>query len=80
MAADEVGEGQRALVHYYAGIRLRRLATDPRAESCDLLLSQGAPLLERPLPPEWTLIWEGHRPGDKDERLRLYRLDTPRKP
>jgi 4-amino-4-deoxy-L-arabinose transferase-like glycosyltransferase len=79
IAADEVGEAQRALVHYYAGIRLRRLATDPRAESCDLLLSQGAPLLERPLPPDWTLIWEGHRPGDKDERLRLYRLNAPRK-
>jgi len=21
---------------------------------------------------DWKKIWEGHRPGDKDERFRLY--------
>ena len=27
---------------------------------------------------KWQKIWEGHRPGDKDERLRLYQLRPPK--
>jgi len=26
----------------------------------------------------WTLVWEGSRPGDERERLRLYRPGIPR--
>ncbi len=72
MASRDLGEAQRAMLHYFAGIRSERLETRPRS-ACDLLLVQGLPLDETVPPPGWTKIWEGHRPGDKDERLRLYR-------
>ncbi|MBX3664666.1 MAG: glycosyl transferase, partial [Burkholderiales bacterium] len=72
MASRDLGEAQRAMLHYFAGIRSGRLETGPQP-ACDLLLAQGLPLDEAVPPPEWEKIWEGHRPGDKDERLRLYR-------
>lgn len=75
MASRELGEAQRAMLHYFAGIRTERLEVRPQS-SCDLLLVQGLPLDEMVLPPQWLKIWEGHRPGDKDERLRLYRLQA----
>ncbi|MDP1675012.1 MAG: glycosyltransferase family 39 protein [Burkholderiales bacterium] len=73
IASRDLGESQRALLHYFAGIRSERLETKPQS-ACDLLLVQGVPLDDMILPPQWQKIWEGHRPGDKDERLRLYRL------
>ena len=72
MASRDLGEAQRAMLHYFAGIRSERLESRPQS-ACDLLLVQGLPLDETVLPAGWTKIWEGHRPGDKDERLRLYR-------
>jgi len=67
----DLGEAQRAMLHYFAGIRTKRFETS-KAAGCDLLLTQGVPLDELVIAPEWKKIWEGHRPGDKDERLRLY--------
>ncbi len=82
VTSRELGETQRAMLHYFAGIRTQRPDT-AQAAGCDLLLAQGVPLDELVMPPEWNKIWEGHRPGDKDERLRLYqrRIDKqqPRK-
>lgn len=72
MASRELGEAQRAMLHYFAGIKTQRIETRPKAPSCDLLLVQGRPLDESVMTPEWKKIWEGHRPGDKDERFRLY--------
>ena len=67
-----LGEAQRALLHYFAGIRTERVEVKPQAFSCDLLLAQGRPLDEQVMTQDWKKIWEGHRPGDKDERFRLY--------
>jgi len=72
MASRDLGEAQRAMLHYYAGIRTERVETKSRAVVCDLLLVQGRPLDEPAMTQEWKKIWEGHRPGDKDERFRLY--------
>jgi len=77
MAGRDLGEAQRAMLHYFAGIRS---ASGEQARRCDLLLAQGLPLDELVLAPEWKKIWEGHRPGDKDERLRLYRRGLPQRP
>jgi 4-amino-4-deoxy-L-arabinose transferase-like glycosyltransferase len=71
MIGRDLGEAQRAMLHYFAGIRTRRPET-AQAADCDLLLTQGLPLDELVIAPEWKKIWEGHRPGDRDERLRLY--------
>jgi 4-amino-4-deoxy-L-arabinose transferase-like glycosyltransferase len=66
---DYLGEGQRAMLHYFGGIITR---TD-RKERCDLRLIQGD-RLSKPLLDEtrWKKIWEGSRKGDKGEHYRLY--------
>lgn len=78
MASRDLGQAQRAMLHYFAGIRTIRSDSGTPATHCDLLLAQGLPLDELVLGPEWQKIWEGHRPGDKDERLRLYQLRPPK--
>ena len=73
---DNLGEGQRAMLHYFGNIITRR---DP-GDRCDLRLIQGDKL-SRPLLDEarWEEIWEGSRMGDKNEHYRLYRrIEMPR--
>ncbi|BBJ00404.1 glycosyl transferase [Ferrigenium kumadai] len=67
---DYVGEGPRAMLHYFGGIVTR----EDRKERCDLRLIQGN-RLSKPLLDEtrWKKIWEGSRKGDKGEHYRLYR-------
>jgi 4-amino-4-deoxy-L-arabinose transferase-like glycosyltransferase len=72
MSSRDLGEAQRALLHYYTGIITYREEVPERRRDCELLLVQGKPLDESWLPEYWKQIWEGQRPGDKDERYRLY--------
>jgi 4-amino-4-deoxy-L-arabinose transferase-like glycosyltransferase len=72
IASRELGESQRAMLHYHGGIITRRQESGARAHDCDLLLIQGHPRTDTPAPAGWRKIWEGSRPGDKDERYRLY--------
>jgi hypothetical protein len=72
ISSRELGESQRAMLHYYAGIITHREEIRERRRSCDLLLIQGHPRIETPPRGNWRKIWEGGRPGDKDERYRLY--------
>ena len=76
MASRDVGEAQRAMLHYFADIRTLRVETQTKAFTCDLLLVQGRPLDEQMMTADWKKIWEGHRPGDKDERFRLYQRSS----
>ena len=72
ISSSKLGEPQRALLEYYAGILTRRTETHQGIE-CDLLLVQGrAKDPEAPPGPEWNKIWEGNRPGDKLERHWLF--------
>jgi 4-amino-4-deoxy-L-arabinose transferase-like glycosyltransferase len=65
-----LGVPQRAALDYFGGIRTRW-----GSKACDWLVIQGGPT---ELAPEgWTKVWEGNRPGDRTERLRLYRRGTP---
>ena len=68
-----LGAAQRLSLNYFAGIKTVR-AEARTAAACDILLEQGG---ERagPAPAGWQKIWEGSRPGDRSERLRLYRRD-----
>ncbi|MDH3319215.1 MAG: hypothetical protein OEO84_05925 [Betaproteobacteria bacterium] len=77
IAGQNIAESQRAALSYYAG-----LVTEPRSragrEGCRLLLVQGNPRDERDGPSaDWSKLADVGRPGDKGERFRLYRLDTP---
>jgi 4-amino-4-deoxy-L-arabinose transferase-like glycosyltransferase len=73
ISSRELGEPQRALLHYFAGIITEREENIARSAACDLLLVQGSPQVEVAPGKPWRRIWEGGRPGDKDERYRLYR-------
>ncbi len=69
VAGEYLGDGQRAMLHYFGNIITRRDAK----QRCDLRLIQGDKL-SRPLLDEtrWKKIWEGSRKGDKNEHYRLY--------
>jgi len=78
VSSRDLGEPQRALLHYFAGIITFREEIPARRRDCDLLLVQGKPLDENVIAEPWKKIWEGHRPGDKDERYRLYQRQEKR--
>ncbi|MDR2001237.1 MAG: hypothetical protein LBP94_06885 [Zoogloeaceae bacterium] len=61
-----LGVPQRAVLAYHGGIRTRVDGKD-----CDWLIIQSGP--KEAAPDGWTRVWEGHRPGDRNERLRLYK-------
>lgn len=73
IARSGLGLPQRASLDYFAGVRTRALRND--GNRCDLLLTQG-PSREQARP-GWTKIWEGNRPGDKKEKLHLYKRPSP---
>jgi len=73
IASQNLGEPQRAMLHYFANIITYRHDDPARQRDCDLTLVQGVASEEYvPLGP-WQKIWEGARPGDNVERYRLYR-------
>ncbi len=69
IARRGLGLAQRASLDYFNGIRT---VSDGHAKNCRYLIMQATASAERDLP-DWTLIRETSRPGDKGERLRLYR-------
>ena len=76
VASLHLGEPQRALLAYYAGIRTMRLEVDQDV-NCPAMLVQDFRDSGAPAPSaEWTLVWEGARPGDTRELYRLYRRDV----
>jgi len=77
IASRDLRESQRALLHYFAGIVTYREEVPGRRRDCELLLVQGRPKEETAPGAPWQKIWEGARPGDKDERYRLYRRTGP---
>lgn len=71
IARRGLGLAQRASLDYFNGIRT---VGGNRSADCRWLITQTAPRAEKTLP-GWTLIRESSRPGDRNERLRLYRRD-----
>jgi 4-amino-4-deoxy-L-arabinose transferase-like glycosyltransferase len=72
---SNASQAQRASFAYFAGLPFAR-----PEQRCGYLLLQDSMRIrdEIELPaayrgPQWQLLWEGRRPGDKVERLRLYR-------
>jgi 4-amino-4-deoxy-L-arabinose transferase-like glycosyltransferase len=73
ISSRDLGDPQRAMLHYFAGILTYREESAERRRDCDLMLVQGVPQEERAPAGNWIKVWEGNRPGDKSERYRLYR-------
>lgn len=74
IASRNLGDGQRASLRYFADI-VTRSGNGPRTNGCNWLLIQGNARNEAP-PEGWRKVWEGNRPGDHSERLRLYRRNA----
>lgn len=75
IARRNLGLPQRAALDYHAGIRT---LPHSQAASCRWMLVQATPPTRKEIA-RWTLVRESFRPGDKGERLRLYRRDYPSK-
>ena len=74
IAQRGLGVPQAAALDYHADIRPRAFDF-ARPRACPLLLVQGSSQHEFDGPGAgWTKIADLNRPGDKGERLRLYRL------
>jgi 4-amino-4-deoxy-L-arabinose transferase-like glycosyltransferase len=72
-----LGETQRAVFHYHAGLVTQRAEVHGRT-GCPYLLVQSStrgPAFEPE--PGWVRVWEGNRPRDR-ERYRLYRRTAAR--
>jgi 4-amino-4-deoxy-L-arabinose transferase-like glycosyltransferase len=77
IARRGVGDAQRALLDYFAGLRTVA-EDDPAAAACGLLLLQVAPnRIASPGAP-WHEVWRGARPADRNETFLLYRRDAAR--
>lgn len=73
IAGSGIGEPQRASLDYFNGITT--LASDSAAgRRCQWLLTQGSGRNSEATPGDgWQKVWEGGRPGDRNEKFRLYR-------
>jgi 4-amino-4-deoxy-L-arabinose transferase-like glycosyltransferase len=71
IARRGLGLAQRASLDYFNGIRT---VGGNRGKDCRHLIAQAGAGSAKDLP-GWTLVRETSRPGDKNERLRLYRRD-----
>lgn len=77
VASRGLGEPQRALFDYFAGLLTQREEAG-RGGDCPLLLVQlGRGELDAPPPAGWTPVWEGRRRGDDTERFVLHRRGAP---
>ena len=70
-----LGEPQRGLLYYYAGISTTRAErAEFNAYGCDLFLLQTDPRHPDARPGAgWVKLWQGSRPGDKAEAFILFR-------
>jgi 4-amino-4-deoxy-L-arabinose transferase-like glycosyltransferase len=73
VASRNLGEPQRALFQYYAGLVTEREETRPD-NRCPLLLVQyGRQPGAVPAIAGWNILWDGSRRGDETERFVLYK-------
>ena len=73
LSSYNLGEPQRAMLQYFAGIVSYRETEPGRKRDCDTLLVQGLRKSIYTPDQRWEMIWHGARPGDDNELYRLYR-------
>jgi len=72
VASRNLGEPQRALFDYFAGIETVREELHPMHDCPALLIQYGRLAAPPDPPPGWTAAWSGARRGDDTERFVLY--------
>jgi len=65
IASRGVGESERAMLEYYAGIETKRVEIQPEQDSDFLLIEAGGPIQDPPPASEWRKLWEGKRHLDR---------------
>ena len=73
VASRNLGEPQRALLEYFAGILTVREESQPGHGCGALLLQVGREESDTPPDSAWERLWEGRRRGDDTERFVLFR-------
>ncbi|MBX9962146.1 MAG: glycosyltransferase family 39 protein [Burkholderiales bacterium] len=78
MASEALGESERAMLEYVAGIRTTRREAQPDA-ACSLLLVQMRTAADAavPTPPGWVEMWRGRRAAERYDEFRLLRRASP---
>ncbi|HQR11754.1 MAG TPA: hypothetical protein PLW68_10535 [Casimicrobiaceae bacterium] len=71
IASRDLGEPQRALFYYFAGLSTLREEVMPDHDCAALLVQYVRQPTQAP-PPGWVPVWDGHRRGDDTERYVLY--------
>ena len=71
IASINLGDPQRAMLDYFARLRFVPIESNASAV-CDWLIAQGTKDKVTKVEASWQLVWEGARPGDNVERLRIY--------
>ena len=71
--SQSLGEPQRAMLYYFGNVTTERLEKNGPRPDCDLLITQDNWKTPGEIGPPWQIVWQGRRPGDKQERYRLYR-------
>jgi hypothetical protein len=66
-----VGDGPRALFDYFERLRFER-EDSPKADGCRALLVQGVPGRMPDPGLDWQPLWQGGRPGERNEVFGLY--------
>ena len=61
-------DAQLAMLDYFGGITTTRVIR----RECDVLITHDQWGDDTSIGSPWELVWEGGRPGDRDERYRLY--------
>ena len=69
-----MGEPQRAMIDYYAGITITRESMLVSRQCDYLLVQEDVQNKNAEVMPNRLKLWEGHRPGDKKENYVLYRI------
>ena len=79
VASYGIGESERAMLEYYAGVRTRPLET-MTGQPCDLLIAGfDRHEIDTASRRDWNLLWEGTRPLEcPKEHYTLYHIGTPR--
>ena len=76
IAGAGLGDSLRASFDYFSGI-VTVSSDSPRSGRCNWLLTQGTVRGDESAPGKgWRKVWDGNRPGDRSEKIRLYRRDA----
>jgi len=75
ISSRNLGETQLAMLEYYAGIITQRSDISGTVD-CKLLLIMSRVQDKPSVGVDWEKIWEGSRPGDRNERYYLYQRPT----